>query len=36
MANPMNMETILDSVERVVTRTMNKSLLEPYTPKEVR
>ena len=35
-ANPVNMETVLDSVERVVTRTMNNSLLEPYTPEEVR
>ena len=35
-ANAVNMETILDSVERVVTRTMNNSLLEPYTPEEVR
>ncbi|KAL0006539.1 hypothetical protein SO802_008041 [Lithocarpus litseifolius] len=35
-ANPVNLETVLDSVEKVVTRTMNKSLLEPYTPEEVR
>ena len=35
-ANPVNMETILNSMERVVTRTMNNSLLEPYTPEKVR
>ena len=35
-ANPVNMETILNSMERVVTRTMNNSLLEPYTLEEVR
>ena len=30
------MEFVLDSVERVITPTMNNSLLKPYTPEEVR
>lgn len=35
-SNSVNMETILDSVEQVITPTMNYSLLKPYTLEEVR
>ena len=34
--NPMHMDKVLDSVDRVVTDGMNESLVQPYTEEEVR
>ena len=35
-AQPSNMETVLDLVERLVTPDMNQQLLQPYTPEEIK
>ena len=34
--NPMHMDEVLDSVDRVVTNGMNESLVQPYTEEELR
>ena len=34
--NPTNLESLLDLVDRLVTPDMNHTLLQPYTPKEVK
>ena len=34
--NPMHMDGVLDSVDRVVTEGMNETLAQPYTEEEVR
>ena len=34
--NPTNLEPVLDLVDRVVTPYMNHTLLQPYTPEEVK
>lgn len=36
MSNPTNLESVLDSVDKVVTPDMNHTLLQPYTPDEVK
>ena len=35
-SNPTNMEEVLDSVDRVVTLDMNHTLLQQFTPEEVK
>lgn len=35
-ANPTNLESVLNLVDRVVTPNMNPTLLQPYTPDEVK
>ena len=35
-ANPSNMEFVLETVDRVVTPDMNNTLLQPYTPLEIK
>lgn len=35
-ATPTNLDLVLDSVDRVVTPDMNHTLLQPFTPKEVK
>ena len=35
-ANPVGMDPVLDLVDRVVTLDMNNTLLQPYTPDEVK
>ena len=36
MSNPTNSESVLDLVDKVVTPDMNHTLLQPYTPDEVK
>jgi len=35
-ATPTNLDPVLDSVDTVVTLDMNHTLLQPFTPKEVK
>ncbi|KAL0000365.1 hypothetical protein SO802_014146 [Lithocarpus litseifolius] len=35
-SNKTNLESVMDSVDKVVTLDMNHTLLQPYTPEEVR
>lgn len=36
LSQPTNMEVVLDPVDRLVTLDMNRQLLQPYTPKEIK
>lgn len=36
LSQPTNMEVVLDPVDRLVTLDMNRQLLQPYTPEEIK